>query len=126
MNFEKQDQDGAQQAFLTNADEDDSFSETSQQETKTTWRRYWRLALESLMALLIVAMLARDYINIKVTRPSAVPQCMFISLCPKLLRKRKMLTTMEVPMKTYKFIENPRYLHEDMFASETETLHTLH
>jgi hypothetical protein len=29
-------------------------------------------------------------------------------------------------MKTYTFVENTKYLHEDMFASREETLHTLH
>lgn len=31
-----------------------------------------------------------------------------------------------MPKKTYTFLENKRYLHEDMFVSEVETGHTLH
>ena len=33
---------------------------------------------------------------------------------------------LEVPRKTYTFLENKKYLHEDMFVTEQETGHTLH
>jgi len=32
----------------------------------------------------------------------------------------------KVPLKTYTFLENPRYLNEGMFASQHDTLTTLH
>ncbi|KIM97467.1 hypothetical protein OIDMADRAFT_204249 [Oidiodendron maius Zn] len=57
------------------------------------------------MASVIVVLLTRVLTDKKTAEPSAVPQ---------------------FPLKTYKFIENPRYLHEDMFDNEMETLHTLH
>jgi hypothetical protein len=87
MDFEKHDQDEAQQAFLPKPREDVPNLESGWQEMKSTSRQYWRLALEILMASVIVVLLTRVYIDRKVARPLAVPQCMFLSMRPKLMWK---------------------------------------
>lgn len=44
----------------------------------------------------------------------------------KVDQQRGRLTASAVPRKIYTFVENPKYLHENMFDGEKETLHTLH
>jgi len=57
------------------------------------------------MVLAIITLSVLHFSDRTVGRPSPVPR---------------------FPLKTYTFVQNPRYLHEDMFANTTDTLHTLH
>ncbi|KAK1756297.1 hypothetical protein QBC47DRAFT_460149 [Echria macrotheca] len=74
---------------------------------RPTWRRYLRLAIEFGMALAIVFLLFR-------------PPQMFC-------RRGGMRSPVpDFPLKTYTYVQNKRYVDEDMFASNETTLRTLH
>ena len=78
MDFEKHEQDEAQQ-FLPKPREGVSLLKNGLRETKCTWKQCWRLALEIVMASVIVVLLTRVFMDRKTAEPSAVPQCAFIS-----------------------------------------------
>ncbi|TAQ83336.1 hypothetical protein B7494_g8340 [Chlorociboria aeruginascens] len=98
-----------QQAFLPlpRSEDDIPFSE------KSHWKQhkiasYLRFSLEIAMALAIIALLVHP-------------------LSPFPLRKQLRLSPVpDFPMKAYTFLPNSTYLHENMFSSRLETLHTLH
>jgi len=94
-----------QQAFLPKINEDVLFLENGSRKVMLTLKGCLRLILEVVMAFAIVVLFIRHYLDRTTITPSAVPT---------------------FPRKTYTFVENTRYLHDEMFASKDETLHTLH
>src|SRR3954452_5648969 len=66
-----------QEALLTKGDRDASFLEKGSRDGSSVWRRPFRLILEIVMALMIVALLVRPYTNLKSIKPSPVPDCKF-------------------------------------------------
>jgi len=105
MDLVKGEQDDEQQVFIPKTGEDILFSEEGSRNVTSASKRYLRLILETVMAFMIVVLLIRPFPDRKMAKPSPVPS---------------------FPLKNYTFVENPRYLHEDMFATKDETLHTLH
>jgi hypothetical protein len=124
MNLVPRDQNEDQEAFLPKAHKAISVSENGPPELISALKAHLRLVLDIFMAFLILGLLAHPP-GRQMTKPSAVPTCM--SLTHNKYGKSCWLTCdSEVPLKTYTFVENPRYLHEDMFASQEETLHPRH
>jgi hypothetical protein len=127
MNLISREQDEDQEAFLPKSHEDASFLEDRPKDLISTVKGHARLVLEIFMGLLIFLLL----VNVqgrKTIQASTFPTCRSLthSLYAKLARLPRLIQSSEVPMKKYLFVENPRYLHENMFASKEETLHTLH
>jgi hypothetical protein len=80
------------------------------------------------MGITILVQFIRPYPDERTVKPTPIPRCMFLSCRLRrstIVANARMLCT-KVPRKPYTFVENPRYMHEDMFASEKATLHTLH
>ncbi|KAH8806077.1 hypothetical protein F5884DRAFT_801584 [Xylogone sp. PMI_703] len=94
-----------QEAFLPKAIEDGALPNENSHKAASPVMKYARLALEIIMGIAIVALFLRPFPERKASKSSPVP---------------------EFPRKTYTFLENSRYLHDDMFFDTLETLHTLH
>jgi len=71
--------------------------------------RYGRILAEVLLVVVVVAQFVHPYIASSVNAGN----------------KEKMAVPEFAPRK-YKFVEQPRYLHEEMFKTREDTLHTLH
>ncbi|KAH8892808.1 hypothetical protein GQ53DRAFT_860979 [Thozetella sp. PMI_491] len=91
------------QAFLSPALSSEAATREDKRTRKLMW--YLRLALECAMAVSIAALLIFPA-SCK-TKPSLSPVPTF-------------------PRKTYTFVQDKRYLHDDMFESSRSTLRTLH
>ncbi|KUJ06496.1 uncharacterized protein LY89DRAFT_769397 [Mollisia scopiformis] len=105
MAIDKSEQDEDQQLFLPKDPEDNNhLPDPRSKKPNLASRFHLRLILEVLMALVMV-MLYLDPFSKSTKKPTPVPA---------------------FSTKSYTFLQNPRYLHEDMFSSRKETLHTLH
>ncbi|KAN0098999.1 protein of unknown function (DUF3328) domain containing protein [Hyaloscypha variabilis] len=102
----QREQDEDREAFLpkTHNEENILLAEDGGIGLWSTFKAHARLVAEIFMGLLMLLLLVHPPSRMT-TQQSAVPI---------------------FPMKTYTFVENTKYLHEDMFASREETLHTLH
>ncbi|KAF3385797.1 hypothetical protein DPV78_012674 [Talaromyces pinophilus] len=113
MSINNDEDDTERQAFLPR----DSFGEEktpsdTNSSTSRHYRRYLRIALELFMGVVIL-ILSIQIIYEKDDEkrsPSPVPNS----------------NVRQVPLKTYTFNENPKYLNESMFSSRDATLRTLH
>ncbi|TVY82111.1 Oxidase ustYa [Lachnellula suecica] len=96
-----------QEGLLAEDGEEASFAERRIHPPPSWMKAYWRSMLEVAMAIVILVLAIRPLTTSTkpATRRTPVP---------------------DFPRKNYTFLENPRYLHEDMFASKQETLKTLH
>jgi len=106
MDLERRDKDDEQQqAFLPRSREDIEDVGSAKVWNKKTSLSI-RLILEVLAALIIAILLFRIVVDWKSeNKASPVPN---------------------FPRRTYTFLEDTKYLNEDMFASKEDTLHTLH
>lgn len=75
MPLAKDGQDEDQEAFLPKVSEDGSITESEPRKAVPAWRRYTRLALEVVMACVIVLLLVRPLPSGKEPRRSPVPTC---------------------------------------------------
>lgn len=90
--------------------------------------RYLRLALEIVMAVIIVALLVNPVYERIETKPSPVPKCILSSTYSSIILMNKLsdFPRRTVPRKTYRFLPDPQYARDDMLFDEHDTLHTLH
>ena len=72
MDFVKLEQDEDQQPFLPTASKDVSLLDYS-------LRKYLRLILEMVMAVVILVLLVRPFPDIRATKASPVPTCMVLT-----------------------------------------------
>lgn len=70
-------QDEDQQAFLPKARQDIPFIETGSQKPGSPFKKYLRLGLEIVMAVVIVVLLIRPFPEKATTKSSPVPKCRF-------------------------------------------------
>jgi hypothetical protein len=128
MNLVEREQDEDQEAFLPKArDCPDTASRNAEgQRLVQSLKVHLRLVVEIFMALLIFVLLVHPPSRTTM-KPSAVPNCMSsLKVMMQIISITLVTQISKVPLKTYTFVENPRYLHEDMFSSQHETLTTLH
>ncbi|KAH8600731.1 hypothetical protein B0O99DRAFT_287856 [Bisporella sp. PMI_857] len=101
----KSEKDEDQEALLRGTDGDIAYPGGKSPKLAWTWKAHLRIILEILMAVTIILLLVRP-LPLKMSR-SKGPVPMF-------------------SRKIYTFLENKRYLNEDMFSSPQETGKTLH
>jgi len=105
MDVLNREHDAEQEVFLPKSQEDILTSKEDSRDVTETSTTYLRLLFEIAMALAIAILLIHSFTDIDSVARTPVPQ---------------------FPRKKYTFLEDPKYLHEDMFSSQVETLHTLH
>ncbi|PVI07110.1 hypothetical protein DM02DRAFT_723703 [Periconia macrospinosa] len=107
MKPDKKEFDEEEQAFLSDAPSNEDVPVTSPQKQGLNWRSMFnpRLLLELSMAATILVLLVLWPSTRDTIRKTPVPK---------------------FPKKIYTFLNNPKYLREDMFFNETLTLQTLH
>ncbi|TGJ79749.1 hypothetical protein E0Z10_g9018 [Xylaria hypoxylon] len=104
MSHTKEDAVDEEQAFLSPSSSSND-AVWSQERRGREVTRYLRLALEVGMAIIIIVLLTHIIRERVAVKPSPVPK---------------------FPRKTYKFLPDPNYAHDNMLFDEQETLNTLH
>jgi hypothetical protein len=128
MSITNDDDDAERQAFLPR---DTCIEEKTSLEIESStlkhYQRHLRLALEVFMALVILILSTQIIYDKKTIRRSPVPDCMskhfsaWLDYCHGYVPNVR-----QVPLKTYTFNENLKYMNESMFSSRDATLRTLH